>query len=54
MEAANMVKRRKAERGLTREGKYTLLRHEDERDFEVRCGALEVAWWKLEHGGKIR
>jgi hypothetical protein len=38
---------------LAKDGSYKLIRHEDERDFEVWWAALRVAYWKLEHGTKL-
>jgi len=36
------------------DGSYTLIPHADQGDFEVWHHALELAWWRLEHGAKIR
>jgi len=36
------------------DGSYNLIPHPDPNDFKVWHHALEVAWWKLQHGAKIR
>jgi hypothetical protein len=36
------------------DGSYILIPHADQGDFEVWHHALELAWWRLEHGAKIR
>lgn len=38
---------------VSKDGKYKLLAHEDDRDFEAWRAALQVAHWKLAHGGKL-
>lgn len=38
---------------LAKDGGYKLVRHEDMEDFDVWRGALQVAHWKLNHGGKL-
>jgi hypothetical protein len=38
---------------VAKEGTYKLIEHEAPQDFEVWRGALQVAHWKLAHGGKL-
>lgn len=39
---------------LAKDGSYKLVHHEDESDFTTWRAALQVAHWKLNHGGKLK
>ena len=39
---------------LAKDGSYNIIPHQDGYDFAVWRDALEIAYWRIEHGAKIR
>lgn len=39
---------------VAKDGSYKLIRHEDGEDFEVWRSALRVAYWRLNHGARLK